>query len=121
MVVRPLNAEIKRPIVIRSQTGNEIEDVRVLGRRDNNIIARTANSLLISDIELNLISEITWDTNRSAGNEKFFFEYPRVCLIFCSGELTVVEYGKNEALGSVRTEAVNPHVVSVRINERYYL
>ncbi|XP_066588134.1 intraflagellar transport protein 172 homolog isoform X2 [Prorops nasuta] len=115
VVVRPLSNG-SRPVIVRSQTGGEIEDVRVLGRRDNNIIARTSHTLLVSDIELNLISEIPWENQ--SGNEKFFFEYPGVCLIFSSGELAIVEYGKNEILGSVRTEAVNPHVVSVRINER---
>ncbi|XP_076636937.1 intraflagellar transport protein Oseg2 [Colletes latitarsis] len=115
VVIRPLK-EGNRPVVIRSQTGHEIEDVKVLGRADNNVIARTADTLLLADVELNLISEIPWDEKSSS--EKFFFEYPRVCLIFCSGELTIVEYGNNEPLGAVRTESVNPHVVSVRINER---
>ncbi|XP_076232501.1 intraflagellar transport protein Oseg2 [Calliopsis andreniformis] len=115
VVIRPLH-EGNRPVIIRSQTGYEIEDVKVLGRSDNNVVARTANTLLLADIELNLISEIPWEDK--GNNEKFFFEYPRVCLIFCAGELTIVEYGNNEPLGSVRTEAVNPHVVSVRINER---
>ncbi|XP_076179801.1 intraflagellar transport protein Oseg2 [Ptiloglossa arizonensis] len=115
VVIRPLH-EGNRPVIIRSQMGYEIEDVKVLGRTDNNVVARTANTLLLADIELNLISEIPWEDK--SNSEKFFFEYPRVCLIFCSGELTIVEYGNNELLGSVRTEAVNPHVVSVRINER---
>lgn len=119
VVIRPLNDQGNRPVIVRSQTGYEIEDVKVLGRADNNVVARTANTLLLADIELNLISEIPWDDK--SNSEKFFFEYPRVCLIFCSGELTIVEYGNNEALGSVRTEAVNPHVVSVRINERQAL
>nr|XP_012215554.1 PREDICTED: intraflagellar transport protein 172 homolog [Linepithema humile] len=117
VVIRPLSDSPQRSIVIRSQTGLELEDVRVLGRRDNNVVARTARTLLIGDIELGLMSEIPWE-NQHNGSEKFFFEYPVVCLIFCSGELTIVEYGQNEALGSVRTEAVNPHVVSVRVNER---
>ncbi|XP_072763581.1 intraflagellar transport protein 172 homolog isoform X3 [Anoplolepis gracilipes] len=117
VVIRSLNDSSQRSIVVRSQTGLEIEDVRVLGRRDNNVVARTARTLLIGDIELGLISEIPWE-DRSGNGEKFFFEYPGVCLIFYSGELTIVEYGQNEALGSVRTEAVNPHVVSVRVNER---
>lgn len=117
VVIRPLNDSSQRSIIVRSQTGLEIEDIRVLGRKDNNVVARTARTLLIGDIELGLISEIPWE-DRIDGNEKFFFEYPAVCLIFYSGELTIVEYGHNEALGSVRTEAVNPHVVSVRVNER---
>lgn len=39
-------------------------------------------------------------------------------MIFNAGELTLMEYGANELLGSVRTEFVNPHLISVRINER---
>ncbi len=39
-------------------------------------------------------------------------------MIFNAGELSLVEYGKNEILGSVRTEFMNPHLISVRINER---
>lgn len=115
VVIRPVQ-EGNRPVIIRSQMGHEINDVKVLGRADNNVLARTANTLLLADIELNLISEIPWDDK--SNSEKFFFEFPRVCLIFCSGELSIVEYGNNELLGLVRTEAVNPHVVSVRINER---
>lgn len=116
IVIRSLSDSSQRSIIVRSQTGLEIEDVRVLGRRDNNVVARTSRTLLIGDIEQGLISEIPWEDR--SGNEKFFFEYSVVCLIFCSGELTIVEYGQNEALSSVRTEAVNPHVISVRVNER---
>ena len=32
----------------------------------------------------------------------------------------MIEYGSNELLGSVRTELMNPHLVSVRINERQH-
>ncbi|KAF7993474.1 hypothetical protein HCN44_010069 [Aphidius gifuensis] len=119
IVIRPLNKSTVRPVIIKSSTGGEIEDVRILGRKDNHIIARTNSTLLISDIERNLISEIPWEDTSHA--EKFFFEYPGVCLIFSCGELNILEYGKNELLGSVRTEAVNPHVVSIRINERQTL
>ena len=64
----------------------------------------------------NLLSEIQWSS--SGGNEKFYFENATVCMIFNAGELSLVEYGKNEILGSVRTEFMNPHLISVRINER---
>ena len=37
-----------------------------------------------------------------------------------TGELTLVEYGSNEILGSVRTELMNPHLISVRLNERQH-
>ncbi|XP_078205746.1 intraflagellar transport protein 172 homolog isoform X6 [Callithrix jacchus] len=61
-------------------------------------------------------SQIAWQG--SGGNEKYFFENENVCMIFNAGELTLVEYGNNDTLGSVRTEFMNPHLISVRINER---
>ena len=33
----------------------------------------------------------------------------QVCMIFNAGELTLVEYGDHDPLGSVRTEHMNPH------------
>ena len=32
-------------------------------------------------------------------------------MIFNAGELSLVEYGENEILGSVRTEFMNPHLI----------
>lgn len=32
-------------------------------------------------------------------------------MIFNAGELTLVEYGSNDSLGSVRTEFMNPHLI----------
>lgn len=32
-------------------------------------------------------------------------------MIFNAGELSLVEYGNNEVLGSVRTEFMNPHLI----------
>ena len=69
------------------------------------------------DLHRNLLSEIPWGSSMG-GNEKFYFENNNVCMIFNAGELSLVEYGKNEVLGSVRTEFMNPHLISVRINER---
>lgn len=39
-------------------------------------------------------------------------------MIFNAGELALIEYGANEVLGCVRTEFMNPHLISVRLNER---
>lgn len=41
-----------------------------------------------------------------------------MCLVFNAGELSLIEYGENNVLCSVRTEFVNPHLISVRLNER---
>ena len=37
-------------------------------------------------------------------------------LVRSAGELSLVEYGRNEILGSARTEHMNPHYISVRIS-----
>lgn len=58
------------------------------------------------------------DWNDTGYNEKFYFENANVCLVFNAGELSLVEYGDNYILSSVRTEFVNPHLISVRLNER---
>ncbi|KAK6295256.1 hypothetical protein J4Q44_G00344820 [Coregonus suidteri] len=67
---------------------------------------------------------------RLRGNEKFFFENETGgresaadCDVLCQmcttlGRTTLVEYGSNDILGSVRTEFMNPHLISVRLNER---
>lgn len=41
-----------------------------------------------------------------------------MCLVFNAGELSLIEYGEKEILTSVRTEFANPHLLSVRLNER---
>lgn len=44
-------------------------------------------------------------------SKSVFPSHHQVCMIFNAGELTLVEYGSNDILGSVRTEFVNPHLV----------
>lgn len=102
-------------ISIDSQYGMEIDDVRIMGK-DNYLVAKTEESLILCDLTRNLLSEVSWIT--TGKHERFYFENPNVCLIFNAGELSLVEYGMNTILGSVRTEFVNPHVISVRLNER---
>ena len=80
------------------------------------MVARTPETMLLGDLQRNLLSEIPWVN--SGGNEKYYFDNDNVCMIFNAGELSLVEYGKNEILGSVRTEFMNPHLISVRINDR---
>ncbi|XP_076029417.1 intraflagellar transport protein Oseg2 isoform X2 [Oratosquilla oratoria] len=118
VLVKPLSGAVpggSRGVILRSQYGFEIHDVRIMGR-ERYLVARTNETLLLGDLHRNLLSEVHWmgDT----GNEKFYFDNENVCMIFNAGELSLVEYGNNEILGSVRTEFMNPHLISVRINER---
>lgn len=50
--------------------------VLALGRRF--LIGRTANTLLMGDLESCKLSEIPWQTD---GSEKFHFENDRVCMV----------------------------------------
>ncbi|KAM4693761.1 LOW QUALITY PROTEIN: intraflagellar transport protein 172 homolog [Discoglossus pictus] len=102
-------------VVLKSHYGYEVDEVKILGR-DRFLVAHTSDTLLLGDLGTNRLSEVAWQG--SGGNEKFFFENENVCMIFNAGELTLVEYGNNEILGTVRTEFMNPHLISVRLNER---
>ncbi|XP_029847708.3 intraflagellar transport protein 172 homolog [Ixodes scapularis] len=110
-----VNLATKTRSVLKSQYGHEIQDIKILGK-DRYLIAYTAATLLLGDLMQDIFCEIFWEgTSR---NEKFYFETESVCMIFNAGELSLVEYGQNEILGSVRTEFMNPHLLSVRLNER---
>ncbi|XP_063612068.1 intraflagellar transport protein 172 homolog [Penaeus indicus] len=104
-----------RGVILRSQYGFEIHDVRIMGK-DRYLVARTNETILLGDLHRNLLSEVHWGAE--PGTEKFYFDNENVCMIFSAGELSLVEYGNNDILGSVRTEFMNPHLISVRLNER---
>ncbi|KAG1667872.1 Intraflagellar transport protein 172 [Nymphon striatum] len=105
----------KNKFTLQSAYGYEIQDVKVMGQ-ERYVIAYTSDTLLLGDIQTAKLSEVPWQG--TGGNEKFYFDNQNVCMIFNAGELSLVEYGENSILGSVRTEFMNPHLISVRINER---
>ncbi|XP_024146740.1 intraflagellar transport protein 172 homolog [Oryzias melastigma] len=102
-------------VVLRSYNDYELGEVKIMGR-DRFLVARTSDSILLGDLMTNRLSEVPW--SGSGGNEKFFFDNENVCMIFNVGELSLVEYSSNTVLGSVRTEFMSPHLISVRLNER---
>ncbi|KAH9637136.1 hypothetical protein HF086_016158 [Spodoptera exigua] len=59
------------------------------------------------------VQHIPW----SGSGERVYAAVGGACLLHRAGELSVVEYGLDKVLHTVRTERVNPHVLSVRINE----
>ncbi|KAM3856962.1 intraflagellar transport protein 172 homolog [Vipera latastei] len=113
VIVKNLSTGMR--VVLKSHYGYEIDEVKILGK-ERYLVAHTSDTLLLGDLSSTKLSEVAWQG--SGGNEKFFFDNENVCMIFNAGELTLVEYGSNEILGSVRTEFMNPHLISVRLNER---
>ena len=100
--------------VVKSELGLEIQDVKVMGK-DRYVVAQTPETILFADLQSGRTSEVSW---QSSGNEKFYFDSENVAIIFNAGELSLVQYGLNDILASVRTEFFNPHLISVRLNER---
>ncbi|EYB98280.1 hypothetical protein Y032_0132g1691 [Ancylostoma ceylanicum] len=109
VIVRDVTTNTKTNLI--SQKGYAIDNLKVMGK-DRFLLAYTASSLIIADIESGLSSEIEW---HSGGNEKFYFDFEHVCIIVNAGEITVVEYGIDGPLGWVRTELTSPHLISVSI------
>jgi len=99
-------------IVLKSHFGYEIEKINVF--QDRYLVAHTPDTLLMGDLETCKLSEVPWN---GSGSEKFHFDYESVCMIYNAGELSFVEYGRNEILGSCRTEHVSPHLISVRLDD----
>ncbi|RHY72165.1 hypothetical protein DYB30_002007 [Aphanomyces astaci] len=100
-------------VIVRSSFGCEITKINVF--QDRFLVANTSSTLLVGDLDTAKLSEVQW---QSTGSEKYMFDNPAVCIVYQAGELSLIEYGQSEVLGSVRTEHLNLHLLSVRINER---
>ncbi|RYH28435.1 hypothetical protein EON65_12160 [archaeon] len=112
VIVRQVETNLR--IVVRSQYGREITKTNIYKGRF--VVANTADTILLGDLESLKLSEIQW--HNSTGNEKYVFDNPSACVIYYAGEANIVEYGIDEVLGSVRTQYMTSHVISLRINER---
>ena len=102
-------------IILRSNYGHEIEDIKVMGG-ENYLVAQTSDTLILAHVPTKTSSEVYWKKNGT--KYKIIFTDKNFCVIFGGGELSVIEYGLPEVLGSIRTEMTNPNLFSVRINER---
>ncbi|KAI8469208.1 MAG: intraflagellar protein IFT172 [Monoraphidium minutum] len=100
-------------IVLKSVYGYEVSRVSVYQGRF--IVGRTHATLLLGDLESCKLSEVPWEGG--GGGERFYFENEQVCLLYRGGELTVVEYGVNEAVLALRTEHMSPYLLSVAMQE----
>ncbi|KAI6232370.1 Intraflagellar transport protein osm-1 [Aphelenchoides besseyi] len=109
------DTESERQCGIRSEKGLNITDIRIMGRTNRNVIAYTPQTLIVADMEVDKFSEIAWD---AGGNEKFYFDNEECCMIINAGEISLIEYGRNEIIGWIRTERISPHLISVRLTEK---
>ena len=99
--------------VVRSGNSQEITKINIY--QDRYVVANTYETVIVGDLETDKTSEVMW---RGAGNEKYDFSSPNLCMIFNAGELTLIEYGNNEPLGTCRTELMKPNLLSARLSEK---
>lgn len=119
VIVRQVDTNAR--MVVRSQFGFEVIKVNIYQKRfvvantTANSSANASGTLILGDMETLKMSEIEWQGD---GTEKFIFDNLNACVIYYAEEISIVEYGINEILSSVRTPNINSHVLSLRINER---
>jgi hypothetical protein len=51
---------------------------------------------MVGDLESCKLSEVAWRGGAEGGGERFLFDHPTVCAVYRAGELTLIEYGKND-------------------------
>lgn len=110
VIVKKIATGTKMPV--RSKFNRDITKINIY--QDRFLVANTPETLILGDVKENLLSEIPWS---GSGQEKYFFDNPNACMVYNAGELSIIEYGKSEVLGSCRTEHMSHHLISVRINE----
>ena len=75
-----IQVEGSKDSVLKSYNGLEIKKVKFYN--DRYAVAHTYETLIITDTETNRNSEIYW---KGAGNEKFDFTSPNLCMISNAG------------------------------------
>ncbi|VDP06315.1 unnamed protein product [Soboliphyme baturini] len=102
------NVHNEANFIIRSTLGLEIKIFKLMAK-ESYVMAQTDRSLILFELETGKSSEVAW---KSAGNERFYFDFANACLVYNAGEMSVIEYGRNDILISVTTQRFNPHLVS---------
>uniref|UniRef100_A0A7S3K758 IF140/IFT172/WDR19 TPR domain-containing protein n=1 Tax=Aureoumbra lagunensis TaxID=44058 RepID=A0A7S3K758_9STRA len=112
VVVKRLDSGTR--IVLKSLYGCEITKINIY--HDRYVVANgkgvESETLLLGDLDTYKLSEIAWS---NGGKESFVFDFPGCCLVHHAGELVVVEYGSNDVAGTLRTDFISAHLLSVRI------
>ncbi|GMT33310.1 hypothetical protein PFISCL1PPCAC_24607, partial [Pristionchus fissidentatus] len=112
VLIRDVTTEQRTALL--SRKGLPIDEIKMMGD-DRFVVGYTASTLIIAELDQGRFSEIDWT---GGGNEKFYFDNANVCLVVNVGEITIVEYGTDGAIGWIRTELTSPHLISIRLAER---
>ena len=120
--VKQKNSADSPVLTLQSRFGFTIKKVELRqdpeSKSDRYLVALTEGSLMFQDLEspLSPPTEVEWETHERMP-QSILFDSPNACIVVDAGELSVIEYGENEVLGSFSSENINPRVLSLRIKE----
>lgn len=114
--IRVICTNTKKELTLKS-------DFRVLNttfQQDRYVVARTTQSFLLGDTVSGKVSELgaSLAEGEPKINEKFVFIDDVAVLVWNTGELTVVEFGKPQPLASISTQYASPYLLSLRFGAK---
>ena len=122
-VVHITGSQIK---VINLKTNKEISlrsDFRILVtnfHQDRYVVCRTTQSFIVGDTKSRKTSEFQASPCEGEPKitERFIFIDDIAVLVWNTGELTVVEFGKQDPLAAIATTYASPYLLSLRFNAK---
>jgi intraflagellar transport protein 172 len=84
-----------------------------LVERKRYVVARTSQSMLVADTETQQYSEVLWDFSE---DEEFNFENKGLVLVRSREEVSAIQLGTHEILGSIRTDFYHKKLLSGRVS-----
>eukprot|EP00388_Colpodella_angusta_P012990 GDKJ01032737.1.p1 GENE.GDKJ01032737.1~~GDKJ01032737.1.p1 ORF type:complete len:1590 (-),score=430.57 GDKJ01032737.1:125-4765(-) len=110
---------------IRAASGAELEKIDVVN--ENFIVARSKETFVIKDMTTGEVSEVLVGPTPAspaigasaleiaASKERVFLDHPGFILIYTPGQIVVTAFGKDEPIGTVRTEFATADTTSIRV------
>ena len=113
MVVRKEDDHSHR-VVLSCRLGLDIKDVLLFEGRY--FIGHTDETVFIADLDRKLVSEVEWYRSENRQMMGYNFDDDSAVIIHDGSELSIVEIGSDEILGTVRTCKINTDTISLRLS-----
>ncbi|KAF7494559.1 Intraflagellar transport protein -like protein [Sarcoptes scabiei] len=94
----------------------EIKDIKI--HKKAFAVIYTSDSIIMGSLSNKKHrSEIEW-AEMTMNGMRFNFDYENFVIITTAGEIHVIEIGQNQILGSIRTDFISTHLISIRVDEK---
>ena len=96
-------------IVLKSRFEHEVDRINVY--QDRFLVANTAHTLMLGDMETCCLSEVSWETT---GTEKYHFDNPQVChdavmYLFSCEDMRFSKSGRRQNFVNLRMQHASKH------------